>query len=306
MAGLFAGLLAPGLQAAPTAATGLFQWRPFLAPFHSVLLHFPIGFITIAFVLELYRWRRPGRELDRVMTLVLALSTVAAAAAAGLGLMRAGHAEYDARTLSLHQWTGLTVVALAGASLLLQGLGAGTAGRPVLTGAFRLLLLASVGLMTVAGHFGGNLTHGSRYLVQNAPAFVRSFVDPEAPATTAPSDPSAMDPRERFFRERIQPVLSAKCLECHGPEKQKGKYRMDTREAALAGGTSGTKAIVPGAPLESQLVRRILLPPQDDAVMPPEGKSTLTAQETVDLLRWITDGATFTAPATPATASPSR
>lgn len=298
-------VLAPTLQAAAATSPGLFLWRPFLAPFHSVLLHFPIGFITLAFVLELYRWRRPGPELARVVRLVLWLSVAAAAAAAGLGLMRSGAAEYDARTLSLHQWTGLGVVVLAAIGLALQILATRGAPRPGLTAAFRLTLAACVILMTVAGHFGGNLTHGSRYLVQNAPAFMRALVDAGTPTAPGVSDRPEADARVAFFRERIQPLLSAKCLECHGPEKQKGKYRMDTREAALAGGSSGEKAIVPGLPLESPLVRRILLPPQDDALMPPEGKSTLTAQEIVDLIRWIADGARFAGDA-PSPAVPPR
>ena len=39
---------ATGHPIAPSSAAGLFHWRPFLAPFHSVILHFPIGFVTLA------------------------------------------------------------------------------------------------------------------------------------------------------------------------------------------------------------------------------------------------------------------
>jgi hypothetical protein len=38
---------------------GIFQWRPFVGPFHSILLHFPIGFVTMAFLVDPYYLWRP-------------------------------------------------------------------------------------------------------------------------------------------------------------------------------------------------------------------------------------------------------
>ena len=46
------------------------------------------------------------------------------------------------------------------------------------------------------------------------------------------------------------------CAECHGAKKQEGKLRLDSREAALAGGDYGP-AIVPGKPEDSWLVRAV-------------------------------------------------
>jgi hypothetical protein len=37
----------------------------------------------------------------------------------------------------------------------------------------------------------------------------------------------------------------------------------------------------------------MLLPPQHDDVMPPEGKEPLTLEETMTLLDWIRNGAEF-------------
>lgn len=58
-------------QASASEAHRLFEWRPFLAPFHAVVLHFPIGFLTLAGILEIYREFRPSLELRRVTLLVL-------------------------------------------------------------------------------------------------------------------------------------------------------------------------------------------------------------------------------------------
>ena len=82
-------------------------------------------------------------------------------------------------------------------------------------------------------------------------------------------------------------------IECHGQEKQKGDYRLDSAEDALAAGDSELPAIVPYRPRESYLVDLITLPVEADEVMPPEGKAPLTSEEIVEIIRWIHDGAPF-------------
>ena len=44
---------------------------------------------------------------------------------------------------------------------------------------------------------------------------------------------------EAFFENRIRPVLAGVCLRCHGPQKQSGGLRLDSREAIVKGGESG-------------------------------------------------------------------
>src|SRR5580765_1136874 len=60
----------------------------------------------------------------------------------------------------------------------------------------------------------------------------------------------------KFFEEKVRPILAENCYKCHGSDKQKGKLRLDLREAALAGGENGA-VIVPGKPEESVLVEAI-------------------------------------------------
>jgi mono/diheme cytochrome c family protein len=91
------------------------------------------------------------------------------------------------------------------------------------------------------------------------------------------------------FARDIQPILQRSCVECHGPEKPKGKLRLDTREAALKGGQDGV-VIVPGKADESDLYRRITLPANNDDVMPNKGDLLTKAQ--TDVVRdWINQGA---------------
>jgi mono/diheme cytochrome c family protein len=88
-------------------------------------------------------------------------------------------------------------------------------------------------------------------------------------------------------------LLRKACVECHGPEKQRGALRLDTRAAALAGGDAGP-AVVPGKADTSELLRRVALPAGADGAMPPRG-DRLTAKQ-VELLRgWVAGGADWPA-----------
>jgi cytochrome c553 len=62
--------------------------------------------------------------------------------------------------------------------------------------------------------------------------------------------------QNEFFEQFIRPVLVAECVDCHGPEKQKGGLRLDSRAGWQKGGDSG-ETIVPGAPEKSLLLRTI-------------------------------------------------
>lgn len=71
-----------------------------------------------------------------------------------------------------------------------------------------------------------------------------------------------------LYKDLVQPILNAKCVSCHGPDKQKGKLRLDTLDAIMKG--SDGENVIPGKVEESLLTHRILLPKDDDDVMPPE------------------------------------
>lgn len=290
--GLFLFGVAMDLSAAEAAAAPakFFQWRPFLAPFHSVVLHFPIGFLTIAGLLEVYRVFRPSDEIRRVTGLILWLGLATGVISATFGLMRAGNGEYEAHMLNLHRLYGLAVPVVTAVTVVLHMAVSRAGAAPAWTPAYRLVLLGTLGLVVVAGHYGGNLTHGSKYLVQNAPDFVRELLD-EAPDTAPEPDPAALDAQSRVFVEKVQPVLEKKCHKCHGPDKQKGGYRLDQTELLFKPGDSGKPPIKPGDPIASYLVQLILLPPQHDDVMPPEGKEPLDIEEIVTLLDWVRQGA---------------
>jgi hypothetical protein len=88
----------------------------------------------------------------------------------------------------------------------------------------------------------------------------------------------------------VQPILDQKCVACHGPEKQKGRLRMDSYEALLTGGKEG-EAIEPGNAEDSNILFRIHLPLEDDEHMPPDGKKQIEPHEIDILTWWINAGA---------------
>jgi mono/diheme cytochrome c family protein len=89
------------------------------------------------------------------------------------------------------------------------------------------------------------------------------------------------------FQDRVLPLLQARCISCHGPEKQKGKLRLDSRASILKGGENGP-AIAPGDPEKSLLIQ-VLRHTHADIKMPPKEK--LPADQIEALAAWIKDGA---------------
>ena len=96
------------------------------------------------------------------------------------------------------------------------------------------------------------------------------------------------------YNRDVLPIFSSRCFSCHGVDgkKRKAKLRLDVKEAAFAE-REGVRAIVPGRPAESALVRRIFSAEKDE-VMPPPGKGpALTEAEKTVLRDWIAQGAPY-------------
>lgn len=91
------------------------------------------------------------------------------------------------------------------------------------------------------------------------------------------------------FTRDILPLLETRCLECHNPNKVKGKLLMDTMANMVKGGEKGA-AIVAGHADQGELMKRISLPKGDDDIMPPKG-DPLTAAQIGLLKQWIASGA---------------
>jgi hypothetical protein len=101
-----------------------------------------------------------------------------------------------------------------------------------------------------------------------------------------------------YFEKRVRPVLVEKCQSCHGPKKQQGGLRLDSRAGLLKGGDNGP-VVQPGQPDKSVLIQAVRH--EGDLKMPPKGK--LDAEAVAALAGWVKMGAPWpeAAPATGAT-----
>src|SRR5437588_2340338 len=95
------------------------------------------------------------------------------------------------------------------------------------------------------------------------------------------------------FTRDIRPILSRHCFKCHGPDDKarKAKLRLDLRNTAFGEAKSGLRAIVPGKPAESELVRRIFSVEDGEIMPPPSIKNPLTEPQKQVLKRWVAAGA---------------
>ncbi len=89
------------------------------------------------------------------------------------------------------------------------------------------------------------------------------------------------------------PIIEKSCTGCHGADKQKGKLRLDTKEAWLKGGENG-KMVEPGKPEKSDVVKMIKWAHEDpDYNMPPKKKdknTQLSAEQVTIIEEWIKAG----------------
>ncbi|HEX5098871.1 MAG TPA: c-type cytochrome domain-containing protein, partial [Polyangiaceae bacterium] len=116
-----------------------------------------------------------------------------------------------------------------------------------------------------------------------------STLPPSTSPSSSSSSPPSSSPSPSPSSSSPAPasrVLREHCEKCHGAEKQKSKLRVDSLDALLAGGKSGP-AIVPGNPAQSELMRRLSLPPDDDKHMPPKKEPQLTPAELSALASFI-------------------
>lgn len=100
-------------------------------------------------------------------------------------------------------------------------------------------------------------------------------------------------PAERAvdFDKDIKPIFEARCVKCHGPEKQKGGWRADMKSAALNDGDNYAPNIRPGKSAESPMIHFVAgLDP--DVKMPAKGEP-LTREEIGLLRAWVDQGAVW-------------
>ena len=241
---------------------------------HPLLVHLPIGMLMIGLLLF---WRSKWQRdtLDRATPFVFLMAFVTAAFSCISGYLLSTSSDEYGTLVTDHRNAAIVLTLISGAFWWLLSRQA----QPMLQLIMSLLIAA---LLIITGHQGGTLTHGESFLWREG-------------ETADAGIPVIKDIDQAVvYSDIIAPILSQKCVSCHGPNKQKGKLRLDGQEWILKGGKSGA-SITAGNMDASEIIKRIVLPPDDEDHMPPKEKGQLSTHQVALIKWWVQKGASFSA-----------
>ena len=224
----------------------------------------PIGILFLALAFELIkRWLKRD-DLDFAIRIALVLGSVSAVFAAITGWFLAEEGGYESSALLWHKWMGVSLVVVSLTILIIET----NKSEKIRKLTFPSMLIMAV-LITLTGHFGGNMTHGEDYLFTKPPEEIAFSGDTE---------------EIQVYGQLIAPIFSRKCNSCHNESKTKGDLVMTNQAGLFAGGKSGPIFDFEKVG-DSEMLKRIHLPLIDEHHMPPKGKLQLTENE-ISLLKW--------------------
>lgn len=252
---------------------GLFWGR-----LHPLMVHFPVVLVMLALVLNVLI-RFPRFEAAKVvMPIVLWATVVFAGLAVWMGISLENHGRHAGEVMDEHKLLGiLLTVSVVIATILYQW--SQEKSKNVITSALGIAAL----LTAIAGHHGGELTHGSSYLTSVAPGWLGGK-ELEKSQLIEKSVDSVL-----VYEDLLQPVLIEKCSRCHGTENTFEGLDVTSWEAITA--ATGEDALwKAGDPAGSNLIKRASLSPEDRFFMPPSGEP-MTYNEIRLFGWWINQGA---------------
>lgn len=258
-----------------------------LGRLHPLVIHLPIGFLVLTALV--YLKDRHKKEHSALLATLFLWTGIAASLACLSGYLLYRNEGYSFDTVKTHLWFG---IATALFSFLMYGR---WKPRPL----YRLreipgpaMLALGLGLMTITGHEGGNLTRGEGYLTEPLPRGVKKALGipvlEELPISLTAETWKEAD----LYLDVVYPILNNKCVSCHGPTQAKGGLRLHQEAAILEGGENGP-VIASNVPGESELLLRITAPMEDEGHMPPREKEPLAKEEIALLKAWIGAGHPF-------------
>lgn len=248
----------------------------FIGRFHPVLVHLPIGILLLGCLFQLLTIKSKFAFLQPAIPVILFWGMLGAVFSCISGYMLSLSGDYEEQLVGRHQWLGIWTAIVSFVLWLLYR-------YSIAVKAARIISALIIALVTVTGHLGGSLTHGSNYLTEG----LQSGNEQSSAIKPIPNIQEAV-----VYTDVVQPLLEAKCYSCHGSGKQKGKLRLDQQEFILKGGKNGN-TMQPGNADESEMIKRMLLPIDNEDHMPPKEKSQLTTQEISLLHWWVNSGAHF-------------
>ena len=143
----------------------------FLGRFHVLALHIPIGIIVAVLILEILIRKEKYKPLESAAGFLWIATAASAVLTVVLGYMHFAEGGFEGPSGYQHRNFGTAVAIITVVVAMLRAGKFAKAYRPVFLPAAALLFV----LVSMTGHYGGNLTHGSTYLVEYAPQPIRAL-----------------------------------------------------------------------------------------------------------------------------------
>jgi uncharacterized membrane protein len=261
------------------------EWVQFIGRLHLPIIHFPIALILLVPVLEIAGRFERFSYLHLSSEFVLGLATMAAIVAAFLGWCLARTGGYSGSLVTQHMWGGISLTFICWLCWVLRG----SISEPNAEKYYAAALTVGVLLVSWTGYRGGQLSQGEEHLTEYMPSLLRHAI---GMPNNVPLVQAAAD---SFYAVRVQPIFAERCVNCHGPKKQKSGLRLDSYGWLMRGGKHGA-VIKAGNAHGSDLFRRITLSPEQDDFMPKEKRQPLSPDQLKIVELWIGAGASGTIP----------
>lgn len=204
----------------------------FIGRFHPILLHLPVGILSVLCLFELICSTRAGEEkYGEASLLMLVLGAAGAVFAVFAGIMLSREGGYVGGNFSLHQTMALVGTIGVLIALVVRLMAMGRSSTELLN-AYRALYFISFGIMGLGAHFGGNMSHGNKFLTEHAPAAVKG----------------PMVAMEKWMLSFVEKPKEPKAAPAPAPEPKTDVAEKPTPPPTPAPAPSGTPAPAPAAP----------------------------------------------------------
>jgi uncharacterized membrane protein len=257
----------------------------FFGSLHPLIVHLPIGIILLTIAIDVFM-RNKNNSVRRIITLGWFFSFFSGLLAALFGWFLGDNGYYFETQISIHRWSGVAFVGLCFIIWMLRYIN------------FRFSLpfnrsinTTAIILLTITGHFGGEMTHGQNYLYENLP-----YVKKEVSVISLTEAQLSKSDSLLVYEDLVYPVLEEKCMSCHNQKTAYGGLNMSAFEDMIKGGNSGA-GIQKGNPYKSLIYKRVSFPHDHPKFMPPAGVP-LSYDQVATLEWWIDNGAEKQMPVT--------
>ena len=190
------------------------DWELFIGRFHPLFVHLPIGIFFLGYIFEVF-FQLGFRSIinsRKIIIVIYFLGLIAGLVAAVTGWLLSFSDDYGIEPLNQHKLLGIATLVMILLVIIHQ------IKAPASKGKVKLALSTVAILFTgLTGHFGGNLTHGSSYLVEYGPDFLKGNTNSTF-IKMSETNPDSL----HIYSNFVQPLLDNKCISCHNSTNNKG------------------------------------------------------------------------------------